>query len=512
MLCVGLYLLGLDLTVLNVAIPDLQADLRPTVAEVHWIVDGYALVLGGTVLAAGTVTDRTGRRLSYACGLTLCAAASVLGALAGAPWQLIAARCGMGAGAALMMPATLSLIRNLFTDPRERRRAIAVWTAVLGAGGLTGPLVGGWVVEHFSWRAVFWLNVPLALVTVAAAFLLVPESRVRRGERLDVAGALLSACVLLTLVGAVIEGPVRGWTSPVVLGGFALAAALLTVWARQQRRSPHPLLPPELLRDARIGIGALALALMSFALFGALFVMTLQLQGVMGHTPWEAGVRTVPLPAALAVGAFAGQPLIGRHGERPVVALGLVLVSLGLGVLATTAPGSGYGRLVLFQALAGLGAGMTAVAGTEAVMGAVPAARAGLGSAVNDATRQVGSALGVAVQGSLLATLYTDRIRTTLMDNGVPGDVVGSADDTVLATAALAARLPEPERTRLLGAAEDAFVHGLTHTALLAAAVTALTAAAVWRWFPACARDVAEYGAADPGGARTKSGFGVRPQ
>lgn len=485
MVCGGLYLLGLDLTVLNVAIPDLEADLQPSAAQLHWIVDGYALVLGGTVLAVGTLTDRVGRRLSFVTGLLLCAAASAAGALGHAPWHVIVSRFCMGAGASLMMPATLSIIRNLFTAAEERRRAIALWTAVAGAGGLTGPVVGGWFVEQSSWRSVFWLNIPLALVLAVLTLCLVPESRDHVRERLDLRGALLSAAGLLALVWAVIEGPTRGWDSPVVLSAFALAGALLAAWVRQQHRCAEPLLPPAVLRDPRVAVGAAALALMSFALFGALFVMTLYLQGVLDCTPWQAGIRTVPLPAALAVGAFAAQPLIVRWGERGTVVTGLVVVTASLVVLAGTDTGSGYGHLLVVQTVAGLGAGMTASAGTEAVMGAVEAERAGLGSAVNDASRQVGSALGVAVQGSLLSTVYTDRIREALAGPSVPARVVAAAGDSIVAAAGLAARLPAADGAALRRLAEDAFVSGLTRAALVAAVATAGAAAAAWRWFPA---------------------------
>ncbi|MGW1287573.1 MFS transporter [Streptomyces sp. NPDC002586] len=190
MVCLGLFLLGLDLTVLNVALPSLEDDLRPGVTALHWIVDGYALVLGGTVLTTGALTDRIGRRRAFVTGLAVCGTASALGALAPAPWQVIASRCVLGAGAALLMPATLALICHLFPEPQLRRRAIAVWTAVGGVGGLAGPVVGGWLVEHFSWRAAFWLNLPIAVIAITLALWLVPEVRSTRCEPVDVPGAL----------------------------------------------------------------------------------------------------------------------------------------------------------------------------------------------------------------------------------------------------------------------------------------------------------------------------------
>ncbi|MFE0250334.1 MFS transporter [Streptomyces sp. NPDC059010] len=475
--CLGLFLLGMDLTVLNVAVPDLQRDLHPTMAQVQWIVDAYALVLGGLVLTAGALTDRVGRRRAFMIGLAVCGTASALGALAEEPGTVIAARCGMGAGAALLMPATLSIIGSLFTEPSARRRAIALWAAVLGLGGMAGPVLGGALVEGFSWRAGFWVNVPVVAVTLVLAGLVVPGalpggvggpgggggggggSCGAGGERVDIPGAMLSAGGLLTLVWAVIESPVNGWTSIPVIAGFALATALLIAFVgHERRRAGHAMLPLPLLRLPGVVRGAVSLALLSFAMYGALFVITLYLQGVLGYTPWQAGVRTLPLAAALAVGSLAAPRVLARHDERTPIAAGLALVTVAFAVLAHTRATSGYGHLLLFEVVAGAGAGLVAAAGTESVMGAVPLCRAGLGSAVNDATRQVGAALGVAVQGSVLSTVVTDRL----------GPVASAATPTAVLP-------PTP-------AARQAFVDGLTATAVTAGAVTLAAALAVIPW------------------------------
>ncbi|MGW9434249.1 MFS transporter, partial [Streptomyces decoyicus] len=263
--CLGLFMLGLDLTVLNVAVPDLQGDLDTSTAQVQWIVDGYALVLGGTVLAVGAFTDAWGRRRSFVCGVAVCAGASLGGALSGHPWQVITARCVMGAGAALLMPATLAALHHLFPEPHLRSRAIAAWAAVGGMGGLCGPVIGGWLVEHSSWRAAFWINLPLAAVIIVLALALVPESHARRRSGFDVPGAALSAAGLLALVWSITESPHRGWTSPAALTGFAVAALLLAAFVGRQLRTPAPMLPLYLLRVPGIGVAAVALARMSFA-------------------------------------------------------------------------------------------------------------------------------------------------------------------------------------------------------------------------------------------------------
>ncbi|MYX76692.1 MFS transporter [Streptomyces sp. SID3915] len=474
--CAGLFMLGMDVTILNVAVPELRQGLPASTAQVQWIVDGYALVLGGTVLSVGAFTDSWGRRRSFLSGVALCGAASWAGAEAAAPWQLIAARCFMGAGAALLMPATLAVIHHTFPEPGARARAIAAWAAVGGLGGLGGPLIGGWLVEQFSWRAAFWINVPLAAVIVAGAAFLVPESRAARRKGFDGPGAALSAGGLLALVWAVIEGPHRGWASAATLTGFGVAAVLLAAFVLRQARTPDPMLPLGLLRAPHVWVAATALTLMSFALFGALFVLTLYLQGVLGYGPLEAGVRTVPLPAALAAGAVCALPLLSSRrpgpGQPPGVRLpvsgGLVVVTLGFLVLATTDATSGYPRCLVFQLVAGFGAGLVAAAATESVMGSLPSDAAALGSAVNDSTRQLGSALGIAVQGSLLTTVFTDRAAAL-----VPGSASPPLTDTL---GPEPADVPEPLRAAVALGVREAFTDAMTVTALAAGTVTAVAA------------------------------------
>ncbi|MFF5535864.1 MFS transporter [Streptomyces cinerochromogenes] len=480
--CAGLFLLGMDLTVLNVAIPDLQTALASSAGQTQWIVDAYALVLGGLVLTAGGVTDRIGRRRAFLAGLALCALASLAGATAAVPWQLIAARGAMGAGASLIMPATLSLLTGMFPEPERRRRAISLWAAVGGVGGALGPVIGGWLVSHHSWRAVFWLNVPFAAAVIVLTLLVVPAPPPARTEPVDLPGTVLSATGLLALVWAVIEGPGRGWTSTPVLTASAVGAGLLTAFGVWLRRAPAAMLPPHV-RRREVTVPAAALAMMAFGMFGALFVISLYLQGVLGCTPWQAGVRTLPLPAALVAGAALAAVLTARLTHRSVLVTGLAVVAGSFVLLAGTTPESGYPHLALVQVVAGVGAGLTAAAGTAAVMESVGEAYAGVGSAVNDATRQVGATLGVAVQGSVLATVYRDRISEASAGAG-PGGWPSAARESVVA-AALAGRHAAPAvRSHLLTAATDAFVAGLARSAWVAALVAVTGAVAVWRGMP----------------------------
>jgi predicted MFS family arabinose efflux permease len=343
-------------------------------------------------------------------------------------------------------------------------------------------VIGGWLVSHHSWRAVFWLNVPFAAAVIALTLLLVPSSPPSRTGPVDRPGTVLSATGLLALVWAIIEGPGRGWTSTVVLAVFAVAAGLLTAFAVWLWRAPAPLLPRHAMRRP-VTIAAAALAMMSFGMFGALFVISLYLQGVLGCTPWQAGVRTLPLPAALIVGAALAAVLTPRLTYKSVMVSGLVMVAGSFVLLSRTTSQSGYPHLALVEIIAGVGAGLTAAAGTAAVMDNVGEPYAGVGSAINDATRQVGATLGVAVQGSVLVTAYKDRMSDALAHAGLSG-MPSAATDSVVA-AALAGRHADPAvRDRLLTAATDAFVAGLTRSAWVAAAVALTAAVAAWRWLP----------------------------
>ncbi|POM27345.1 Multidrug resistance protein stp [Actinomadura rubteroloni] len=461
--CLGLFLIGIDFTVLNVAIPDLQRDLRLSTTDVQWIIDGYAVAMSGSVLAAGAVADRIGRRRAFVLGMLLCVVTSVAGGLADTSAQVIAARAGMGLGSALVMPATLSIVTRLFPEPALRRRAIAVWSAVAGIGGLLGPVIGGWLVDRWSWHAGFWVNVPIAVTAVFLAWWLVPESRAPGRMSLDLLGAALSALGLTALVWAVVEGPDRGWASTAIVLAFGSAALLLVLFAIWQVRHRSPMLPLSLLRVPRIGTGLAALALMSFIAFGSFFILVVYLQGVLGYSPWEAGVRTLPMSVAMIAGSAATLPLMSRVGGNAMTLLGFACVTGSFALLATTTADSGYDRLVVFQLVLGVGCGLSLSALTGTVMDAFPAASAGLGSALNDVARQVGMGLGVAVQGSILAAVSSHRLHQLLGRND------GSEDVNAI-LAASAHRHGGPSATTVT-AAKDAFVTGMARSSVVDAVV-----------------------------------------
>jgi EmrB/QacA subfamily drug resistance transporter len=473
--CLGLFLTGIDATVLNIAIPDLQRDLRPSAAEVQWIIDGFALVMAGTVLAAGTLGDRQGRRRIFIAGLAVCTLASAGGGVADTPGQVIAARAGMGAGSALVMPATLSIIIHLFPEPHLRRRAITLWTAIAGIGGLLGPVVGGWLIEHFSWRAGFWINVPVAVLAIALAAWLVPESREKAAGSLDLLGVVLSTAGLSALVWAVVEGPGHGWTSPPVLAGFAVSVLLLAAFLTWQARCRSPMLPLHLLRVPRIAFGLSAMTLVSFIVFGLTLILTMYMQSVLGYTPMQTGIRLLPAPVGMIVGSGLALPLMHRANERLLVIAGTAVQAAALLMMATFTADTAYGTVALFLTILGVGAGLVMAPCTEMVMAAIPGRHAGLGSALNDVTRQVGLALGVAVQGSLHTSTSARRLRQRV--GGLPDDVEAG---TILATAS-SARGPGSPSPSTVTAAKDAFTFGMAQCAIACAVfLSVVIALAAW--------------------------------
>jgi len=293
-MCLSLLLIVMDNTIVNVALPTLQRDLEASTSQLQWVVDAYILVFAGLLLTMGALGDRFGRRGALAVGLAIMGVASILSSFANSADQLIATRALMGVGGALIMPATLSIITNVFTDRRERAQAIAIWSATAGAAVAIGPVTGGWLLEHFWWGSVFLVNVPVVVVALVLGQLFVPTSRDPAARPIDVPGALLSIAGLMALVWAIIEGP-GGWSDPEILGGFALAAVLLAAFVLWERRTRYPMLDMAFFRNARFSAASAAIMLTFFAMFGSLFLLTQFLQSILGYTPLEAGIRLLPI-------------------------------------------------------------------------------------------------------------------------------------------------------------------------------------------------------------------------
>jgi EmrB/QacA subfamily drug resistance transporter len=480
-LSVSLLVVSLDNTILNVALPTVERDLQASADQLQWMVDAYTLVFAGLLLTAGSLGDRFGRRRALQLGLVVFGAGSLLAGLAGSAGELIASRALMGVGAALIMPSTLSILTNVF-PAEERPKAIGIWAAVAGLGVVVGPVAGGFLLEHFEWGAVFFVNLPIVIAAIAAGRLLVPESRDPAQGRLDPVGAGLSIVGLGVLVWGIIEAPLRGWGDPVVLGAVGAGIAVLGAFTAWELRSATPMLDVRLFRDSRFGGGSGAIALVFFALFGSVFFLTQYFQGVLDYTALEAGLRTTPLAIGLIPGAPIAVKLAERVGIGPVVALGLTTVAGALGLLSTAQVDSGYGLVVASLVMLGFGMGASMAPATEAIMSALPRERAGVGSATNDTTRMVGGTLGVAVLGSLLSSGYGGQMDSATQ--GLPAPAAALASDSLGGAAAVAERIGGEAGWALSHAADVAFVSAMSTSLLVAAGVALAGAALALRLLP----------------------------
>jgi len=461
-LCGSLLVIGLDNTILNVALPTLDRDLDASASQLQWIVDSYMLVFAAALLMAGALGDRFGRKRALSFGLVVFGLGSGLSALAGSADVLIVTRALMGIGGAFIMPSTLSILTATF-PVEERGKAFGIWTAVAGLGIVIGPVTGGWLLEHGDWSLIFLVNLPFVVAALAAGRWLVPESRDPATPRLDVGGFGLSALGLGALVWAIIEAPGRGWGDGVVLAGFATAAAVLAAFVAWELRCAHPMLDVRLFRNRRFSAASGAITIAFFALFGTMFFLTQYLQAVLGYSALESGVRLMPVAGGLILGSGLSAKLVAGVGTKRVVAAGLALVAAGLALLSGADVDSGYGLIAAVLGVLGLGMGLTMAPATESVMNAVPPEKASVGSAINDATRTTGGALGVAVLGSLVSSGYRAG-----MDGA--GDM---ARDSLAGALALAGRIGGPSGQRLAETAQGAYVDGMHAAVIVAAAVAA---------------------------------------
>jgi EmrB/QacA subfamily drug resistance transporter len=488
-LSLALLIIGLDNTILNVALPSLQEEFDASTSTLQWIVDSYLLVFAGLLLTMGTIGDRFGRKLALQVGLVLFGGASLAVLFAETANHLIAIRAAMGIGGALIMPATLSIISNVF--PREERgKAIGIWAGMASIGIGLGPLAGGLLLEWFSWTSVFLVNVPVAAIAFIAGMKLVPESRDPEPGRFDLLGAFLSVAALVLLVYGVIEAPAEGWTNPTILGCFAAAAALGAAFIRWEMHTKDPMLNLSFFRNPRFSVASAAISLAFFSLFGAIFALTQFMQDGMGYSALEAGAAMVPLAGGLVLGSVASIKLVARFGTTRVVMIGLA--GLGNMLLASLvwSTDMAYWPLGLWFFGVAVHIGLIMGPATESIMGAVPEQKSGVASAMNDVTRQVAGALGTAIIGSLISSLYGSRISDSVAT--LPEEARVAAEDSIGQANGVAETLPAAEGSSLVDSAAEAFT-GAMGIGFAVAAVAALAAAvAVKLWLPAHHSEPAE--------------------
>jgi EmrB/QacA subfamily drug resistance transporter len=403
--------------------------------------------------------------------------------------MLIATRALMGIGGAFIMPATLSILTNVFTDPKERGRAIGIWAGVAGLGGL-GPITGGFLLSHFWWGSVFLVNVPIVIAGLVAGFFLIPDSRDPDHRRLDPVGAVLSIAALGTLLWGVIEGPARGWGSSGILAAFAVGTAVLFGFLAWELSHPSPMLDMRFFKNPRFSAASGAVTLTFLALFGTLFLATQYFQIVLGYSAVKAGAVLLPQAALLMITAPTSSVLVQRLGNKVVVAGGLIIVAFCLLLMNTLSATSSTLHVIVVFAVLAIGMGNVMAPATDSIMGSLPRSRAGVGSAVNDTTRQVGGAVGVAVLGSLVASRFRTQI-THLLAGTVPSPVVAQVKGGIAQAMTTAARNPQakPFANQIVHAANSSFLSGFHLAADVAAIVIGIAACGVLIWLPARARD-----------------------
>ena len=463
-LCLSLVMIVVANASLNVALPTLARDLHAGSSGLQWIVDAYSLVFAGLLLTAGALGDRFGRRPALNVGLVIFGAASAFAAFAGSSGELIVARALMGIGAALVMPATLSVLAHVF-PPAERPRAIAIWAGFAGVGAGAGGVTSGWLLQHFWWGSIFLTNVAVVGIALVAGAFLIPSSKGEDEAGLDPLGAVLSIAGLGALIYAIIEAPVRGWGAPATIASFAIAATVLAAFAAWELRADDPMLDLRFFRNPRFTAAASSITLIFFVMFWMIFVLTQYLQSVLGYTPLQAGFRVLPWALVYMLSAPRSARLVERFGQRAVVSTGLVVVAGGLAILSRSGVHANYPVLALSLVITAAGMGMVTAPSTGAIVQSLPLNKAGVGSAVNDTTRELGGALGVAVIGSLLSSLFRHDVAFPSLSSALSA----------------ATHLTGADRTALIASARHAYAHAFDLTMLMAV-VVALAAAGIVSW------------------------------
>jgi EmrB/QacA subfamily drug resistance transporter len=414
--CMSLFIVGIDVTIVNVALPSIGHDLHARVSGLQWTVDAYTLVLASFLMLSGSMADRTGRRRAFQTGLALFTAGSLLCSLAPGLGWLVAFRMVQALGGSMLNPCAMSIIVNTFTDPAERARAIGIWGAVFGISMALGPIAGGALVDSVGWRGIFWVNVPVGIAAIVLTALFVPESRAPRARRLDPLGQVLVIALLASLTYGIIEGPDRGWASAEILGCFALAAAALICLVSYERRREDPLIDLTFFRSAPF-TGATVQAVCAFAALGGfLFLNTLYLQDARGYSALHAGLYMLPMAAlAVLMSPLAGRIVAARGPRLPVVTAGVAIMVAGI-LLSRLNAGSSLAYLIVSYVIFGIGSGLVNPPITNAAVSGMPRSQAGVAAGIASTSRQVGSALGVAVAGSAALSALHGSLRSGFAD------------------------------------------------------------------------------------------------
>jgi EmrB/QacA subfamily drug resistance transporter len=428
-IAISVIIVVLDSSIVNIALPTLQRELGATISDLQWIISAYIMVFAGLMLTAGSLGDRLGRARMLQAGIIVFALASMAAAFSDSGTELIIWRAVMGVGGAMILPSTLAIITNVF--PREERgRAIGVWAGLNGIGIALGPIIGGLIIENLTWRWMFFVNLPVAVVALVLGWFLIPNSRDQNPKRIDAPGTLLSMAALSTLIFGLIKSNDWGWTDARVIGSLGGGIVLVAAFILWERHTAHPMLEVHLFRNRRFSAGVMAVCLMSLGLVGITFALTLYMQFVKGFSPLQTGVRVVPLALGMFIGATTADRLVRAVGTTKVMLVGFLGIAAVGAIASFWEVNTVYWQLGVVFACLGFSLGYVAAPASDAVMGALPEARAGVGSAMNTVSRMFSGSLGVAVLGSILSSIYSSSFNRAISGiPGVPHEIIGPASD-----------------------------------------------------------------------------------
>jgi EmrB/QacA subfamily drug resistance transporter len=474
---ISLLIISLDNTVLNLALPSISNDMGSSASQLQWIVDAYVLAIAGLLLTMGYLGDRLGRKPTLQVGLVIFALFSLGAALSNSTEMLIGMRALMGIGAAIIMPATLSILTATFRDSKERAQAIALWAAVFSLGMGIGPLIGGWLLDNFHWSSVFYINIPIAAIGLIGGQFYIVNSKTENPRKIDFGGTILSIGGFFTLVYAIIQAGMEGWTAPHVLYAFGAAVVLLSVFIVLELKSKNAMLPLHFFKNMSFTGANVALTLVSFGLMGAFFFLGQFLQSVQSYTPLQAGVRLLPMAAVSFIAAAVSAQIAHRIGTKITVGMGIFIAAVGFFYFARIAAiDASYSSIVTCMCIVALGIGLTMSPATNSVMGAVPVGQSGIGSALNNTTRQIGAALGVAILGTIMNATYLAKIDAVNWPAQLPSQAMETIRSSVQGAHIVAQNIPNPQLAELIvNQSNQAFTSGSSHAMVVAAVIMVIT-------------------------------------
>ncbi len=489
--CISLMVISLDNTILNVALPAISRSLGANSSQLQWVLDSYVLVFAAMLLTMGSVGDRLGRKRALQFGLVWFAVGSLAAALSTTTSMLIVTRALLGIGGATIMPSTLSIITAAFRDPKERSKAIGIWAAVFALGVGIGPVIGGWLLERFEWGSVFMVNLPIAAIALIGGHFFIGDSRDENAPDPDIPGVLLSIIGLFTLVYGIIEAGQTSWTDTNVLIAFGASVVLLGLFGWWESHTDHPMLPVRFFRNMSFTGANIAVAMLTFCLFGALFFLSQFFQSVQGYTPLEAGIRILPMALVAMVASSVSARLSERFGIKIITSIGLLISAGGFLYMANFAVADvSYGVAAIGLCITAVGIGLAMPVATDSIMGSVPVDKAGVGSAMNDTTRQIGGALGIAILGTIMNRTYLVSVNNLLATNPLfkllPDNGVEAIRASITGAHVVAEQIPlGPMAKQLTDTANAAFVTGMKDALFVGAAILFVTAIITFIILPA---------------------------